>query len=263
MQKLEDCVADIRKWMSANFLKLNDDKTELLFLGTPQNLAKLTLTTVQIGSSTIVSSSHVRNIGAMFDPQLKMNIQVSSACKSAWYRLYQIGKIRPYLSADQTKSIIHAYVTSKLDQNNSLLIGCPDVLINRLQKVQNAAAKLIFQASKYDHVTILLKELHWLPLNQRIVFKILLLTFKALHGQGPQYLCESLTWHKPSRSLQSSNDLLLVVPKTRLKTYGDRAFRAVAPRLWNDLPLSLRQSPSTNSFKTNLKTYLFKNVYDV
>ena len=262
MSKLEDCIADIRKWMSSNYLKLNDDKTELIFLGTSKNLSKLTITSVQIGDSKIESSSHVRNIGAIFDSQLKMDKQVLNTCKSAWFRLYQIGKIRPYLSSDQTKSIIHAYVTSKLDQNNSLLVGCPDTLLARLQKVQNAAAKLIFKANKYDHVTGLLKELHWLPLCKRIVFKVLLFTYKALNGEGPKYLSDSLTWHNPKRSLRSSNSLLLNIPKTRLKTYGDRAFSVAAPRLWNDLPLRIRQSSSTNIFKTNLKTYLFKSVYE-
>ena len=84
---------EVRKWMTANFLKLNDDKTELLFLGTPQNLSKLTIDSVKVGDSTIASSNHVRNIGALFDPQLKMEHQVSSTCKSAWFRLHQIGKI--------------------------------------------------------------------------------------------------------------------------------------------------------------------------
>ena len=113
--------------MACNFLKLNDDKTELIFLGTSQNLAKLSSNSVQVGESEIHSTKTVRNIGAMFDQNLKMEAQVAATCKSAWCRIYQIGKIRPYLSVNETKSVVHAYTTSKLDQNNSLLLGCPEI----------------------------------------------------------------------------------------------------------------------------------------
>ena len=261
IQKLEECVIEIREWMSINFLKLNDEKTELLFLGSPHNLSKCSINSVKVGESVISASDKVRNIGAIFDPQLNMEQQVSSTCRSAWFRVHQIGKLRPYLSKDQTKCIIHAYVTSKLDQNNGLLIGCPDSLLCKLQKIQNAAAKLIHKAGKYEHVTPLLQDLHWLPVSKRIVFKILLLTYKSLFGEGPQYLKDSLTWYTPRRSLRSDDELLLVIPKTRLKSYGDRAFRAAAPRLWNNLPLSIRQSTSKDLFKKNLKTHLFKDTY--
>ena len=247
--------------MSNNFLKLNDDKTELIFLGTAKNLSTLQSNKVQVGNSTIQSAQSVRNIGAIFDQNMKMDVQVTSTCKAAWYRLHQIGTIRQYLSLEDTKSIIHAYVTSKLDYNNSLLAGCPDNLVSRLQRVQNAAAKLICRARKYDHVTNLLKDLHWLPVSHRIIFKILTLTYKALNNEGPSYLSDLLVYQQSQRTLRSSCSKLLHVPKSRLKTYGDRAFRYVAPTLWNTLPLSLRESSSTVTFKKNLKTHLFSEVY--
>ena len=260
--KLENCVAEVRQWMASNFLKLNDEKTELIFLGSSHNLSRLSCSSILVGDSTISDSTKVRNIGAIFDQQMKMEQQVQDTCKAAWYRLHQIGKIRPFLSSNETKSIVHAYVTSKIDQNNSLLLGCPDNLLRKIQKIQNASAKLIFQAKKHDHVTGLLKELHWLPVQKRIIFKVLLLTFKALNGQGPIYLQDFLKFHTPSRTLRSSGDLLLQVPKTRLKTYGDRAFQAAAPRLWNNIPPSIRHSSSVAIFKRSLKTHLFKAAYD-
>ena len=104
-------------------------------------------------------------------------------------------------------------------------------------------------------------DLHWLPVSKRIAFKILLLTYKALHGQGPVYLRDCLAFYKPQRSLRSANELLLSVPKSRLRTYGERAFQVAAPRLWNKLPLDIRQSPSTESFKNRLKTHFFKGEY--
>ena len=172
-----------------------------------------------------------------------------------------ISKIRPYLTKEQTQCIIHAYVTSRLDQNNSLLSGIPSTLLNKLQKIQNASAKLILGGKKNDHVTGLLKELHWLPLSQRYAFKILLFVFKTLNGNGPAYLKELLCEYKPSRSLRSCAENLLAVPKTRTVSYGDRAFSVVAPKLWNDLPVAIRCCISVGSFKTSLKTHLFKTVY--
>ena len=112
----------------------------------------------------------VRNIGAMFDSEMKMDTQVNSMCKSAWFHLYTIGKIRSYLSDDQRKSVVHAYVTPKLDGNNALQVGPRrEYLIDKLQLVQNAAAKIITKSRKFDHVTPLLRQLHWLPISKRIL----------------------------------------------------------------------------------------------
>ena len=153
-------------------------------------------------------------------------------------------------------------MTSKLDQNNSLLANLPDCQIIKLQRVQNCAAKLIFKAKKHDHVTSLFFELHWLPVHERIIFKVLLLTYKSLHGQGPQYLKDLLVWHRPARSLRSANSLQLDIPRTNFKTFGDRAFAAAAPKMWNSLPSYLRECSSVESFKQHLKTHLFKLAFN-
>ena len=190
-----------------------------------------------------------------------MDKQVSSTCKSAWYKIHQIGKIRPYLNIEESKSVINSFVTSKLDQNNSLLLGVADEQISRLQKIQNASAKIICQKKKYDHVTPLLKDLHWLPVKHRITFKVLLFTYKALNGEAPSYLSDMLQKHKTKDGNRSGDDpLLLHIPRTK-NLYGDAAFSVGAPRLWNDLPLSIRSSASTAIFKKNLKTYLFKQYF--
>ena len=152
------------------------------------------------------------------------------------------------MSTEQTKTVVHAYVTSKLDQNNSLLSGVPSTKIAKLQRVQNAAAKLIVGAKKRDHVTMILKQLHWLPVEFRIDFKVLLLTYKALHGEGPVYLQSLFEWHRPSRALRSASQLLLSVPVSNLATYGDRAFCVYAPVRWNSLPHKVRSASSTNAF---------------
>ena len=163
-----------------------------------------------------------------------------------------------YLSEEQTKSVIHAFVTSKLDSFNSLLGGLPATVISKLQRIQNSSAKLIMGGKKHDHVTPILRHLHWLPVQQRIQFKLLLLAYKALTGEGPLYLRELLFLYTPTRSLRSSSDVIrLTIPRTKLKTYGDRAFSAIVPRLWNALPTSIKVAPSVQTFKTSLKTHFF------
>ena len=138
-----------------------------------------------MGQEAIPACDKVRNIGAMFDSEMKMDTQVNSMCKSAWFHLYTIGKIRSYLSDDQTKSAVHAYVTPKLDGNSTLLVDPRrEYLIDNLQLVQNAAAKIITKTKKFDHMTPLLRQLHWLPISKRITFKVLLLVNKSLNDMG-------------------------------------------------------------------------------
>ena len=159
-----------------------------------------------------------------------MEKHVSITCKSTWHHLFQLSKIRKHLTQDQLTKAVIAYVISKLDQNNSLLVGLPDVLTKKLQRVQNAAAHIVTGSKRSDDSKPLLFRLHWLPVLYRIDFKILLLTFKSLHGEGPAYLCELLVPYLPSRSLRSCNKDHLIQPKTRCK-YGDRSFSSAAPRL--------------------------------
>ncbi len=154
--------------------------------------------------------------------------------------------------------LIHAFVTSRLDYCNSLLTGVPAATLKKLQKVQNAAARIISKTRKFDHVTPILLKLHWLPLPLRVEFKILLLTYRALHDLAPEYLKGLIIPYTPARSLRSSSCNLLTPIKTKLSTYGDRAFSAVAPRLWNDLPMYIKSAESLASFKSHLKTHLFK-----
>ena len=215
-----------------------------------------------MGNAKIKACNEVRNIGAMFDSELSMGPQVKNVCRSAWLHLYNIGKVRSYLNEEQTKTAVHAYVTSKLDGNSSLLAGIPSVLSSQIQRVQNASAKLVTKSKKYDHVTPLLAKLHWLPIKNRIIFKLLLLTYKALNDKGPTYLKDLFTFYKPSLNLRSSSDpLILIVPKTSLKRFGDKSFSVTAAKEWNKMPFNMRSAKSVNQFKSLLKTHLFgRNV---
>lgn len=156
--------------------------------------------------------------------------------------------------------LINAFVISPLDNCNSLMYGLPKYLIDRVQHVFNCAAKLITLSKKYDHVTPLLIELHWLPVEYRIIFKIFL-KYLILNGIVPDYLKDLLEPYVPCRRLRSMSKLRLVEPSYKLSTYGFRAFSVCAPRLWNGIPLEIRQSNSVSVFKKNLKAHLFKQAF--
>lgn len=258
--KLEACVKHIDSWMVLNRLKLNQDKTELLLISSRYRQS-LALSYLQVGEEKICPSKSVRNLGVHFDQHAMMHVYVKNVCQGSFYHLRNISKIRRYLSQDTTEILIHAYITSKLDNCNSLLYGLPTYMINKLQSIQNAAARIVTFTKKTEHITPVLCKLHWLPVRYRIIFKVLLLVYKGLNGLAPAYISELLHYRTSSRSLRSSSQRLLSIPRTSLKTYGDRAFSAAGPRLWNDLPLSLRSSNTLTVFKKDLKTYLFKFAF--
>ena len=163
-----------------------------------------------------------------------------------------------WLSNNMSKKL----VISRLDYCNSLYFGLPKIQILKLQCVQNRAAKIIFRLPKSDHISLVLAELHWLPIETRIQFKMLLLVYKCLHGLAPSYLRSLLTDHKSVRALRSNSMSLLYVPRTK-SCLGARAFSASAPVLWNELSANLKDADSVSSFKISLKTYLFRIAFTV
>ena len=179
--RLEACVKDVSDWMSSNKLNLNSDKTELLLIAS-QLSPKPQLSSLNVCGDQISPSVSVRNVGVVFDSYIKFQGQVSSICKVSFFHIRNISRIRKYLSVGNTKILVHAFVTCRLDNENALLYGLPKYAIAKLQAVLICAAPLILCQQKYDHATSLLIQLHWPPVSQRIIFKILLLTFKALNG---------------------------------------------------------------------------------
>ncbi len=168
------------------------------------------------------------------------------------------GQMNQYSDAEK---LVHAFMTSRLDYCNALLGGCPASSINKLQVVQNAAARVLTRSRKYDHITPILQSLHWLPIKYRISYKILLLTYKALNGLAPAYLTSLLSRYNPSRSLRSQNSGLLIVPRIAKSTKGGRAFSYLAPKLWNSLADNVQGSDTLSLFKSRLKTHLFSQAF--
>ena len=258
--RIETCAGEIDWWMVSNKLKLNGDKTKLLIINARHRPCP-PIDHIEVSNFKIQPSETVSNIGVTFDKHMSFDQHVTNVCKACFFHLRNIAKIRDYLSTADTEILVHALITSKLDSCNSLLYGLPKSMIDRLQNVQNSAARLITRNKKFDHITPVMKELHWLPINQRIVYKILLITYKALKGLAPSYICDMLQPLKSTMNLRSSMKGFLSVPPIRLVNYGQRSFSHAAPKLWNELPDTVRYSESLPVFKTRLKTYLFKRAY--
>lgn len=184
--RVSDCLSDIATWMKAHHLQLNLSKTELLVLP-----AKPTIhhdINIKTDSLWLAPTRVVRNLGVMIDDQLTFSNHVASVARSCRYALYNIRKIRPYLTQHTTQLLTQAVVISKLDYCNALLTGLPARTVQPLRMIQNAAARLVYNQPKRSHVTPLLIELHWLPVAARIKFKSLMLAYKVVSGTAPTYL---------------------------------------------------------------------------
>ena len=257
---LQTCIKDVKTWMTNHKLKLNDDKTEALLFHSSRSFSDCSKpASIDICSSTIPFSPFARNLGFILSDDLTIDTHITNICRSAYNELRKISAIRQFLSTDVTKTLMCSFVLSRLDYANSLLANFPKKSIQRLQKVQNAAARLTLKLRKTEHTTPALKQLHWLPIEARIIYKICLHCHNFFHATSPAYFSELLTIYTPARSLRSSQDkFLLSTPLTRTKTYGERSFSYTAPTHWNSLPYDIRQQKTLHTFKKDLKTYLFR-----
>ena len=189
IMRVTACIEAIDNWFGSNRLKMNPEKAQLIWLGSRQQLCVLNITPVRLHNETvIVPSSSALNLGVIFDSQLTMAEHVNSITRSCFYQLRQLHFIRRCVSQDAAKALVHAFISSRVDYCNSLVFGATDQVIRRLQAVMNAAARLIVGLRRSDHITPALRDtLHWLPVKQRIVYKIALLVYKCRHS----------IWHHP------------------------------------------------------------------
>ena len=235
----------------------NDGKTELLLLGSPYFMKKNQVITIAVGDSYIESVSAVRNLGAFFDEHMSMDVFVHKKCAAIQGQLRKLYRIRKYLSVTARKSLIQALVISCLDYCCSLLLGTKKANIDHLQRLQNSAARFIFDIPQYESAKPYLQQLHWLPVQERIHFRILTHVFKCLNSQAPKYLSELLQIHQSSRDTRSSKEYRLnqlIIPNR----FSEKAFSYMGPVLWNNLDNSIRTATSVDKFKKQLKTFLSK-----
>ena len=207
-------------------------------------------------------SDSARSLGFILDSKLSMKKHIIKICQTAYFKLKRISSIRRFLTEDATKTLVTSFILSRLDYCNCLLIGTPNSVIQPLQKIQNFAARLVLLAPRHHHATPLLEKLHWLPISERIKYKVACMCFSAINGSGPAYLSELLHVYTPSRTLRSSSDTrMLEIQQYKRKTHGFCTFSCFGPHIWNSLPQDLRHCATLSSFKAKLKTFLFSQYF--
>ena len=210
----------------------------------------------------VPSSDHCRPATVLLPPSEHYCIE-TVAPSGDHYSIYirSIAKIRKCLTTAACKTIVHALVMSRVDYGNALLFGLPEMQLHKLQMIQNSAARLVTGTHRRDHITPVLFKLHWLPVRYRIEFKLLVLVYQAVHHLGPAYLTSLVTPYAPTRSLRSAAHRSLTIPRYNLERYGRRAFSVAGPSLWNNLPVTIREAGTLTTFKSTLKTHLFRIAF--
>ena len=254
---LSSTLDSVHSWLTSNRLSVNPAKTEYLLIGTPQQRAKVTSSSILFCGNALTPVTKCRNLGVIFDSDLTFKSHISSICSSSFYHIRRLRQIRSSLNTDSAIVLANSLVTSKLDYCNSLFYDLPATSLDRLQTVQNVLARVVVPTVKrFDHISPTLVKLHWLPIRKRITYKIASLTFKTLTYKQPTYLFSLLTPYSPVRSLRSSCKHLLTIPNVR-SVQSRRSFAFAAPTIWNALPDHLRSCTCHSSFHSGLKTYLF------
>jgi len=251
-------VLDIEQWSSSHRLKLNAAKSEVIWLGTRQQLTRLSQTDMilRLNNSVLQPSTVVRNLGVYVDERLSMDDNARHCAKTCFYHLRRIRQLRRHLDYDTLYTLIRALILSRLDYCNSLLVCSSQSTLRRLQRVQDAAARLLCNASPRSHASPLRQRLNWLPVSSRIQFKLCTLMFDIQHGTAPQYLAELCDRCDDTR-LRSAARGNFAVRRTRLRV-TDKAFSVAGPRAWNALPADIKLTDSRLTFRRKLKTYLFQ-----
>ena len=211
---MQNCISEVKSWMDCNKLKLNDDKTESILVKSDRiMLPDSAPTSTRVGNSDILFASHARNLGITISSSTTTDKHVKNICRSAYAELQHISSIRHLLTVNATKTLLSAFVLSKLGYCNSLFCGSPQFILDKFQRVQNSAARLVMKSRKGDHVQPLLHSLHWLPVHSRIDYKISTLCFNIFTNSSniftnssPVYIAQLLSVYTPSRHLRSSSD---------------------------------------------------------
>jgi hypothetical protein len=260
IKKMDICISELFNWLCTNKLKMNKDKTEVILIGQrtegmPQEL--------RLGAETHKIAKNVKDLGAILDLNMKMTKHINNTSATCFMHIRRLWKIRHLLTRESTKTLVQHTVISRLDYLNSLLVGLPSRELYKLQKVQNAAARLIYKLDRRTSITPFIKLLHWLPIKMRCQHKLLTIAFRTVNGEAPLYLGMLLNNYIPRReNLRSENQFLLEIPVTKT-IYGRRSFGAMVPVLWNELPITVRQATTVKSFKRLLKTHLYRECFQL
>jgi hypothetical protein len=263
--RLSACVDDVAAWMQSNRLQLNSAKTEVLWCSSSRRQHQIPQSGTRIGTDVVMPSAFVRDLGIYIDADVSMQTHVAKIVSGCFAILRHLRSIRRSVSKPVMQSLVVALVLTRLDYGNATLAGLPGKTLAKLQSVLNAAARMIFLSRKFDHVTPLLRELHWLRFPERIHYKLAVLAFKCLNGLAPPYLARE--FHRVAdtegrQRLRSASTAKLIVPRVCRPTIGGRAFPVAAANIWNTLSPRVTSSSSLSVFKSRLKTDLFTRCYN-
>ncbi|PFX34223.1 Ataxin-10 [Stylophora pistillata] len=222
MTALQTCIEDVMRWNTQNMLRSNAEKTEVI-LFTSRFTKSPNIEKLFFDSTIIELTEKVHDLGVILDKILTLTYHNNETCRKATNAIRSIRCICKYLTNENLKLLVNALVISGLDYCNSILYGLPKRELNKVQRVQNTAARLITRSKQYDHIKPVLQKLHWLPVESRIMFKVIVISFKILHGLSLVYLSSLLQEYYPPRTLCSSSKSLLTVPTINSVTYGELA----------------------------------------
>lgn len=265
LTRLAGCFADLSGWCASRRLQLNAAKTELIWFGSRAMLRRLTgdNRSLSIGSVVVDSVDVVRDLGVLLDSEMTMKQHINHVVSVGYYHLRRLRQLRRHITQDVMKQLVFSLILCRIDYCNSILIGLPACSIAPLQRLQNAAARLVMGLRARDHVTSALASLHWLPVHFRIMYKVALTMFYIHTNQCPAYLSNIVIplHSNPSRQrLRSSAGTDYLIPRTRTKL-GERSFSVAGPTTWNSLPETVRAVTDTTAFKRVLKTHFFNIAF--
>ena len=252
---IQKCLNFISDWMNEYFLRLNADKTKIIVFAPPSIRKEIKIGGTFLDGKCIRFVDSAKNLGVLLDSELSFGKQITKVVKSCFSIIRKLSSISFYLSQDDLKTLVCAYVFSQIDYCNSLYFGLNSSLFKKLQHVQNCAARLVMKRGTRKPLDDLFFQFHWLKVRERIEYKLLLTVHKCLHEQAPESLSRLLTYGESERLMK------LHESKSRTK-YGDRAFSHAGPKLWNLVPQHLRDKHVTVVFKKELKSFLMLNGED-
>ena len=258
------CLNEIRSWMDSNRLKLNPSKTEFMWCSTTHQRHLISNAPFDFGGVQIAPAKSVRLLGVTIDSELNMSTHISKTISSCFYQLRRMKSVRRSLPIDAAKTVINAFIISRVDYCNGIMAGITLKQVDRMQSILNSSARFLYGGTRRDHVTPLLRDkLHWLRYQQRVTYKLCLTVYKALNNRAPVYISElvlPLSSNASTRRLRSADTQCIRNPGAR-KKFGERGFSVAGPLAWNSLPANVRLAPCLSSFKNLLKTELFNRSY--
>jgi len=219
---------------------------------------------INIGSETIKPVSCARDLGFHFDDELSMKQHINTIARTCFYHLPRLRQSRRRAGREVTVRLVLALVMSRIDFCNALFAGLPTSTIAPLQRVQNAADRLVLQLGPRDHVSQGLRELHWLPIHTRVLYKLCVLMYDVHVGNSPSYIRDIVATCRSAAQrsgLRSSSTTDYVKPRLSTK-FGERAFSFAGPHAWNQLPHQLRSIVNPAAFKKHLKTHFLNSVFN-